>query len=186
MEGELERKPHMRRGTNFIVEENVDTIQWPHECAVCGGPVEATDSLELKKTFKALGKIQVKVAGIPYCQVCLPKIHRGKMLDKVVYVVAFVLGIPIGLLLTTAVARQPGTTYVCCGLLMAVGLVIGYGLSWLIIKFPVRLLFKKYFASPVDAWLIEEKKSDGKNGMSVVISIPNKNYADKFAQLNGV
>jgi hypothetical protein len=38
----------------------------------------------------------------------------------------------------------------------------------------------------VDAWLIKEEKKDKKEGISVVIAIPNKQYASKFAQANSV
>ena len=69
--------------------------------------------------------------------------------------------------------------------MLLIGIAIGYGLAWLIVKFPVKMLFRRRFAEPVDAWLIEEKKSDGKEGVSVVITIPNKDYAARFGQLNG-
>ena len=186
MEGKLQERPRVRRAKkNFVVEENIGAIQWPQECAACGGPAEVTDSLNLERTFKGLGKIHVEVSSIPYCQTCLPKIRRGKLLDQVRHIVALALGIPIGLLLILTAARQPGTTFIWCSLLLLIGIAIGYGLAWLIVKFPVKMLFRRRFAEPVDAWLIEEKKSDGKEGVSVVITIPNKDYAARFGQLNG-
>ncbi|OFW56449.1 MAG: hypothetical protein A2133_11535 [Actinobacteria bacterium RBG_16_64_13] len=181
-----ERKPRVRREKNFIVEENVDAIRWPRQCAACQGPAEVIENLTLERTLKVVGKIRVEVAGIPYCQACVPKIRRNKRLDKVRYVVALVAGIPIGLLLILAVARRPGTTFIWIGLLMLIGIAIGYGLAYLLVKFPVKALLRGRFVPPVEAWLLEEKKRDGREGASVVISIPNKAYAAKFAQLNGL
>lgn len=178
MDDKLQKRPRVRQERkNFIVEQNIDAIQWPPECAVCGGRAEVTDTLKLEATFKNLGKVRIEVPGIPYCQGCFPKIRRGKLLDRVRYIVALVLGIPIGLLFVWMATKQPGATFVWCGLLLAMGLLIGYGLAWLIVKFPVKMLFRGYFVEPVDAWLV---------GTSVVISIPNRGYAAKFAQLNMV
>jgi len=176
----------MRREKNFIVEENIDAIRWPKECAACGGPAEITDDLKLERNIKTLGKIKVQIPGIPYCQACAPRIRRHRRLDRVRWVVTLVLGIPIGLLLIVATARQPGTRFIWIGLLFLIGIALGYGLAFLIVKFPVKALFRRSFVEPVDAWVIEEKKRDGREGASVVISIPNRAYADKFAQLNGV
>jgi len=186
MSAGAQRRPRVRREKNFIVEENIDAIRWPKECAACQGPAEVSDDLRLERNIKVLGKIHVEVPGIPYCRACDPKIRRYKRLDRVRYVVALILGIPIGLLLIVAMARQPGTTFIWIGLVMLIGLVIGYGLAYLIVKFPVKALFRGHFVQPVEAWLVEEKKRDGREGASVVISIPNKAYAEKFAQLNGV
>ena len=186
MNGESDRRPRVRREKNFVVEENIDGLRWPGECAACGGPAEITDHLKLERNIKVLGKIHVEVPGIPYCQVCAPKIHSSRRLDKVRWVVTLVVGIPIGLLFILAAAQRPGTTFIWIGLLMLLGIAIGYGLATLIVKYPVKALLGGRLVQPVEAWLIEEKKRDGKEGASVVISIPNKVYAEKFAHLNGV
>jgi hypothetical protein len=180
-----QRRPRVRREKNFIVEENIEAIRWPTECAACQGPAEVSDDLRLERNIKALGKIHVEVPGIPYCRACAPKVRRHRGLDRVRYVVALVLGIPIGLLLIVATARQPGTRFIWLGLVMLIGIAIGYGLAYLLVKFPVKAIFRAHFVRPVEAWLIQEKKRDGSEGVSVVIHIPNKVYAEKFAQLNG-
>jgi hypothetical protein len=182
-----ERMPRIkRRRGNFVVEENIDALRWPQECANCGGPVAQTDSLKLSKDVKGMGKIKVEVKGIPYCSACLPKIKWGKRLNSVVFVLAFVIGIPLGLLVSGLMARQQNVNFICCGLIIAVCVFIGYGIALLFAKLPAKLILGKWIAEPVDSWLIEEKKSDGKQGVSVIVSVPNKNYAAKFAQLNGL
>lgn len=183
---ELEKKPRIRRNKNFIVEENIDAVHWPRECTRCGGSVDVEDKFTLEKDFKTLGKIHINLSGIPYCRECFPMIQRGKKIGQVRFILALVLGIPIAALMILSAARQPGTTFILCGLLLVIGVLIGYGLSWLIIALPVKLLFKKSVAEPVDAWLIEEQKANGIQGVSVVLEIPYRTYADKFAQLNGV
>jgi hypothetical protein len=188
MEPQSARKAivHRVKG-NFVVESNIGDVQWPQQCAVCGGPVETTDRLHLHGTFKALGRIDVDVDGIPYCRECFPKVHRGKLLERVRTVLAFVLGIPLGLYLIVLSMQQQssGSRFVWIGMIMVLALAAGFGLSWLIVDFPIRALFKGRFARPVDAWLIQEKKTDNREGMSIVISIPNKDYAAAFAGLNG-
>jgi len=186
MEGEMERKPRIRRENNFVVEENIDALKWPQQCAECGRPVEVTDTLKLEKTYKTLGKINVTVAGIPYCQEDMLRVRRGKLLERVRMILAFVIGIPLGFIGIALAANSPGTKIILFGVVMFIGVLAGYGLAWLIVKVPVKLLFKSKFADPVDGWLIEEKKKDGKEGVSVVLSIPNKEYADLFARTNGV
>lgn len=188
MEHQSGRKALVHRAKgNFVVEENIGNVQWPQQCAVCGGPAETTDCLHLHSTFKALGKIDVDVDGIPYCRECFPKVHRGKVLERVRTALAFVLGIPLGLYLIVLSMQQrsSGSKFVWIGMIMVLALAAGFGLSWLIVDFPIRRLFRRQFAKPVDAWLIEENKSDNREGISVVISIPNEDYAAAFAGLNG-
>jgi len=93
-------RPTIRRQKNIIVEEHLDAVSWPQECATCGGPVEQTDTLSLKSKFKNLGEISVSVAGIPYCQTCFHKIRWGKRLNQIVLIVAIAIAIAITLSLS--------------------------------------------------------------------------------------
>lgn len=176
--------PRIRRNKNLIVEEGLEVLAWPQECATCGGAVERTDALALKSKFKNLGEISITVAGIPYCQTCYRKISAGKRLNQIVLIVAIVIAIPIALFMILAALRDQNVTFVWCGLIFFLAFLLGYGLAWLLIKLPVKTFLRKLITEPVDAWLISEKKRDGKEGISVVISIPNKHYADKFFALN--
>ena len=178
--------PTIRFAKNFVVEENLSAVTWPQECAACGNPASIKDSIPLKENFKGFGEIKVEVTGIPYCPDCFPRIRAGKRLNKLVWILSFVIGIPIGILLIIAAMNNQNTTFVLCGVVLAIGWAIGYGLAWLFVKLPARILMKKRIIEPVDAWLIKEEKKDKKEGISVVISIPNKGYASKFAAANGV
>ena len=188
MESQSERKPKLRRAKNFVVEENIDAIRWPQECSICGGVVEQTDNIKLQKKYKTFGKIKVEVADIPYCQTCLAKSRTARRLDTAVWILTLLLGIPLGFVLLAAQYSRAGsgTGFIWLGLVFAFDIAVGYGLVWLVVKLPITTIFRERFVKPIDAWLIEEKKSDGKEGLSVVIAIPNKNYADKFGRLNGV
>jgi hypothetical protein len=186
-----ERKPTVRFAKNFIVEENLDAVQWPQECAACGNPGSVTDSISLEEDFKGFGKIHVEVPGIPYCQDCFPRIRTGKRLKGLMTTLTWILGIPIGILFivlsyTSNEVQPMQTRFIFCGLLLLLGLAAGYGLAWLFVKLPAKIFLKKKFIEPVDAWLIKEQKKDKKEGISVVIAIPNKIYRRKFAALNGV
>ena len=186
MEPSIEKKPYIRFEKNFIVEENLSAVKWPHECASCGGPVEIEDTIELSEEFKGFGKVNVVVPGIPYCKSCYPLIGKGKSLKTWVYVISLVLGIPIGILLIISALVDKSTSFIMLGFMLLLGWAIGYGLAWLLIKLPAKLFFKKKFIEPVDAWLLKEQKKDKKEGISVVISIPNKAYKAKFATMNEV
>jgi hypothetical protein len=186
MEPSIENKPTIRFSKNFIVEEHLDAVQWPQECAACGGPPEINDAIELSEDFKGFGKVKVDVTGIPYCQGCFPRIRSGKRLNTWVYVLSFVLGIPLAILFILSAMTNQSTTFVMCGFLILVGWAIGYGLAWLLVKLPAKIFFRKKFIEPVGAWMIKEQKKDKKEGISVVLSIPNKDYKAKFAALNGV
>ena len=186
METVTAKIPKIRHEKNFVVEENVDAVRWPQECEACGGPVNVSDSIKMKENFKGFGEINVGLEGIPYCSTCYPKIRTGKKINRAVWILAFVIGIPLGILLLTLAFADQNTTVVMCGVLMLIGLATGYGLAWLFVKLPAKILLKGKFVEPVDAWLISEKKKDGKEGISVVISIPNKIYAVKFMGLNGI
>jgi hypothetical protein len=191
METVADRKPTIRFKKSFIIEENLDAVQWPQECANCGDPASVWDEIKLEEDFKGFGKIHIDVPGIPYCQDCFPRIRTGKRLNSVRTTLGWILGIPIGILLIvlnyTSNRSQSGqSNFIFCGVLLLIGVAIGYGLAWLFVKLPAKLFLKKKFVEPVDAWLIKEEKKDKKEGISVVIAIPNKGYADKFAAANGV
>lgn len=187
MDTQVVRMPQIRReNKNFVIEENVDAVKWPQECANCGGPAEEIDSLRMSKEFKGIGKIKVEVKGIPYCRVCFPKIRAGKLLDQIHLAVTFLIGIPLGILLIALMMTSENVQFICCGLVFLVALLIGYGLAWLLVKLPAKILFGKKIAEPVGGRLIEEKKKDGKEGISVVLTIPREDFALKFAELNKV
>ena len=187
MDVNLTRSARIRREKkNFVVEQNVDAVQWPAECAACGLSPTVKDTIKLEKKFKNFGLVKTGVNGIPYCDNCYRKVKSTKRLDKLVNVLAMVFGIPLGLLLAALMAKQPGTRIICLGLLVAVGVGIAYGFFYLLIRFPVKAIFKSSFADHVDAWLVEEKKPDGSDGLSVAINIPRAEYAEKFAALNNV
>ncbi len=187
MDTEMERKPRIRRNHNFIVESNVDAVQWPQECVVCGSPPQAFDSIHLSKNFKNLGLVKTEVSNIPYCGTCFPKIKHTKRLDRSVIILAFVFGIPLGILLAALIARQPGTRFICLGLLVLLGIVIAYGFFWLLIRFPVKSIFKdKFVEEVVTASLNEVTRLDGSQGFNVSISITRPEYAQKFSDLNEV
>lgn len=177
--------PQVRRAKrNFVVEENIGAVRWPQECANCGGSAEVFDSLRMNKKFKGVGQIEIEVKNIPYCRTCFPKIRAGKRLDQVHLVVTFLIGIPLGILLIVMAMASKDVQFIFCGLVFLMALAVGYGIAWLLVKLPAKLLLGKRIAEPVDSWLIEEKKKDGKEGVSVVLSIPREDFAVKFAELN--
>jgi hypothetical protein len=185
----LEKVAKIRRAKkNFVIEENIDKIKWPQECANgCGQPVGTTnDTLTMSKDFKGIGKVNVVINDIPYCQECYPRIKTGKTVNTIRLVVGIIIGIALGAILIIQQMQDQNTQFVFCGFILVISIFIGYGIAWLFVKLPAKLILGKHFAEPIDANLIEEKKVDGKQGMSVVLTIPNKNYAAKFATLNNV
>jgi hypothetical protein len=181
-----ETVPTIRFAKNFVVEQNLSAVTWPQECAGCGGNPDVKDSIPLKETFKGFGEIKVVVAGIPYCSDCFPRIRAGKRLNRLVWILSFVIGIPVGILFILTAMTNKSSSIVTCGVLIALGWLAGYGIAWLFVKLPAKILLKKRIIEPVDAWLIKEEKKDKKEGISVVIAIPNKGYARKFGVANGV
>jgi hypothetical protein len=185
MEPYPEKKPVIRFQKNFIVEENLTSIVWPPECENCGGPVEVKDTIALKENYKSFGTIKVDVAGIPYCNYCFSRVKRGKRVNRLQTILTYVIGIPIGIGIIIMAMADQDTTVVLLGVCLVLGVLIGYGISWLIVKLPSKL-FGKRILEPVSAYLWQDKKKDGKEGISVLIEIPNKAYASKFAATNGV
>jgi len=186
METIAEKKPRIRLDKNYVVEENIDAVQWPQECVACGGKVDYRDTIYLKEKFKNFGEIKIDVTGIPYCQICIPKIRKGKRVNQIHFILTLVIGIPLGILFILMEKADQNINFILFGGAFLLSCFIGYGLAWLFVKLPVKTFLKKQVVEPVDAWLITEEKKDKKEGISVVISIPNKSYASKFAQLNGV
>jgi hypothetical protein len=177
----------MRREKNFIIEENVSNVRWPEECSGCEGPAEKHEDIHLEKKFKNLGQIKIDVKGIPYCQDCLKKARAAKRLDRAIQILALVFGIPLAIfgIANQVSSQSSGSTFIMCGFEILLCIALCYGIFWLLIKLPLRKIFKDRYKDPVSAWMIEEKKRDGRQGLSVVIRIPNRGYADKFAFLNG-
>jgi MFS family permease len=103
-----------------------------------------------------------------------------------VSILSFVIGIPLGIWLIALQYQNESQRIVFWGFAFLAAIAIGYGIAWLLVKLPLKLALRERLVEPVGAGLLQEKKSDGKQGISVAISIPNKGYADKFAQLNGV
>jgi len=183
--GAQARVPKMRREKNFIVEENLDAVQWPQECSWCGGPVEHLETLRLKEKFKSVGQIQAEVAGIPYCLRCAGRARWTGRLNTVVVIIAFVIGIPLAVFaIGQVLTGRSNTNIISWGWAFVVCIAIGYGIAWLVVKLPFKLVLGKRLVESVGAGLFEEKKSDGRKGVSAAISIPRKAYADKFAQVN--
>ena len=178
--------PKVRRDKgSFIIEDNLDAIQWPEECSSCGGVAEHHETLKLKEKFKDQGQVQVEVGGIPYCKKCIRRARWTNRLNNLVITVALIIGIALTLFtkLQEFAGRSSGTS-VPWWLTFLVCIAIGYGISWLIFKMPFKLLLRKRLVEPITAWLMEDLKSDGQQGISVAISIPQKSYAEKFAQMN--
>jgi len=188
MDAVVERKAKIRKsGGGFVVEENVDAVKWPHECVVCGAAPTMTDDIHLARKMKNVGQVRTQVTGVPYCDTCFKKVKATRRLDTAVYILALVFGIPLGLLLTSFAANAPGSQFVCCGLLMAAGIVIAWLVFYLIIRFPVKSIFKdKFVEEVVTASLNEVTRLDGSQGFNVSISITRPEYAQKFSDLNEV
>jgi hypothetical protein len=181
-----EKKARIRQEKNFVIEENIDAVQWPNECSACGAAVEVSDTIRMAKKFKNFGTITSELKTIPYCSACFAKVKATRRLDKVVFTLALVFGIPLGLLLTSLIAKQPGTTLVFCGLLIVAGVAIAWGFFYLLIRYPIKAIFKNNFVEYIDAWLFEDTKPGAQDRLSVAVSIPRKSFAEKFATLNEV
>jgi hypothetical protein len=187
MDTSIEKVVKIRREKkSFVIEQNVDALQWPMECATCGAVPKVHDNIRLEKKFKNFGMVKTGINDIPYCEDCFRKEKSTRRLDKLVNILSLIFGIPLGFLLVYLVAKEPGTKLICLGLLLFLGVGIAYGFFWLLIRFPVKAIFKHSFVDYVDAFLLEEKKSDGIEGLSISVSIPRVEYAEKFAVLNHV
>jgi len=184
MESVETKRPRVIWKGNFVVEENVGAIMWPAECSACGGRVDVRDDLKLSGEFKNFGKVNVQVSGVPYCQGCFSKVKAAKRLDSVVIGLSLAVGIPLGIIVTITMMASSSVTFIWLPLIFVPVILICYALAWLAIKFPLRTIMKGRFVDYIDARLQHGKKSDGTEGVSVIIDIPNKDFATKFAQLN--
>jgi hypothetical protein len=187
MDSIMERKPITRRKKKFFVEENVDAIQWPQECAVCGKPVENYDDNEfISNKFKNLtGAIIPKV---PYCHTCYSKVKATRRLDMSINILAFVIGIPLGIFLAYDYGKTEPllskTTWVCMGIVFIIVLFFMIKLLQLLIRLPIKFIFKNRYTDCVEFDDKLREQIDKRPGRILVITIPNKLYADKFAILN--
>lgn len=187
----IELKPKIRQGKKkkFIVESNVDALQWPTECAACGKPGQVYDDNEDKST-SFMNCFKVSPPKVPYCQTCFTKVKATKKLDSVVYLLGGLFGIPVGLLLAYSfyitLEKITKTEIMCLGLIGAIGLVAGMSITRFLIRGPVKSIFKKRYTDYV---LFDNKyvtKPDNNSVWVLEIVIPNKNYFANFAILNSV
>lgn len=179
-----ERKARVRRERNFVIEENIDVVKWPGECSVCGAAPLVMDSIKMEKKYKNFGIVRSELKGIPYCVSCFGKVKATRRLDKAVMILALIFGIPLGLFLSYLSSQQPGTRLICLGLLVVAGVGIAWVFFYLLIRYPIKAIFKNRYVEYIDAWLFEDVKTGAREGLSVAVSIPRKEFADKFAVLN--
>ena len=183
-EGTQRTVPIVRREKNFIIEENLEALAWPQECCWCGSQVETFDSIKLKEKFKGIGLVQTELTGIPYCKGCGRRARTIGRVNNTVIILALIIGIALTIFAKTQGQSGASGSDLPWWLAFLVCFAIGYGIAWILIKLPFKLLLGKRLVEPVTAWFIEEYKSNGKQGVCVSVSIPQKGYADKFAQLN--
>lgn len=187
----MERKPKIRRGKKkkFIVEANVDAIQWPHECAACGKPVEKYDDNEdVSESF--MNKYKAISPKVPYCQTCYTKVKNTKRLDTAILFLGCSFGIPLGILLAYSffltLEKISKTEIMCLGIIGAVGWLVGVKIIKFLIRGPVKTIFKNRYTGYVEFDHNNVTISDNNSVWYLEIMIPNKLYATKFAALNSV
>ncbi len=191
MDTSIERKPKIRRGKKkkFIVEANVDAIQWPQECAACGKPVEKYDDNE-GESASFMHKYKVIPPKVPYCQTCYSKVKATKRLDTAVLFLGFIFGIPLGILLAYSffltLEKISKTDIMCLGLIGALGFVAGIKIIKFLIRGPVKSIFKNRYTGYVEFDHNYVTISDNNSVWYLEIMIPNKLYATKFGTLNSV
>jgi hypothetical protein len=191
MEMSMERKPKIRRGKKkkFIVEANVDAIQWPQECAACGKPVEIYDDNE-DASGSFMNMYKVIPPKVPYCQTCYARVKATKRLDTAVLFLGVIFGIPLGILLAYSffltLEKISKTDIMCLGLIGAIGFVVGVNIIKFLIRGPIKSIFKNRFTGYVEFDHNSVKISDNNSVWNLEIMIPNKIYATKFATLNSV
>jgi len=175
----------VRASIRSELQAKINALKWPQECANCGGPVQKTHSFieSYSNTNDGFGvAVTIKV---PYCGVCFPKIKRSQNISSIQLIVTFLIGIPLSILLIK-IQGESDSPFIFCGLLFALSIAIGYGLSWLLVKLPAKIFMKDKIAEPVKGKLIGEVKAGDNKIVSLALSIPNEGYAAKFAELNGV
>jgi len=184
-------KPKIRRGKKkkFIVESNIEAIQWPTECAVCGKPGEVYDENDDQIT-RFMNCYKTTPPKVPYCKTCLTKVKATKKMDSTIYLLGGLFGIPFGGLLAYSffltLEKITKTEIMCLGLVGAFGLVAGISIIRFLVRGPVKLIFRNRYTDYVQFDHKNEKLSDTNSVWFLEILIPNKTYAANFALLNSV
>jgi hypothetical protein len=184
-------KPKIRMGKKqkFVVEEHVEAIQWPQECAACGKPAEVYDD-NADRIGSFMNCYKVTPPRVPYCNSCFKKVKATKRLDTALLFIGTLFGIPAGLLLAYSfyltLEKITKTEIMCLGLIAAIGFVAGVQFIRFLIRGPVKAIFKNRYTGYVEFDDKNIKLSDAVSTWFLEISIPNKLYAAKFAALNEV
>jgi len=191
MDANIDLKPKISRGkkNKFVVEENVDAIQWPQECAACGKPVEKYDE-NLDEIGSFMNNFKAIPPKVPYCQACYSKVKNTKKLDTAVLFLGFIFGSPLGILFAYSVyitaEKITKTEIMCMGIMGVLGLLAGIYIVRFIIRGPVKLIFNNRYVDYVAFDYVDVKISENNSVSNLKITIPNKQYAAKFAALNSV
>ena len=191
MDSIIEVKPKIRRGKKrkFIVEANINAIQWPQECAACGKPAEVVDENEdqigsFENCFKTTPP------RVPYCQTCYTKVKATKRLDTAVLFLGVLFGLPLGILLAILLYKSyekiTKEIIFCMSSLAVVGLVFGVWLIKFLIRGPIKSIFKNRFTGYIEFDHKNITNKDNNAAWVLEIMIPNSVYANKFAVLNSV
>lgn len=180
------------------LQGKADTIQWPQECANCGGLAQKIDMFTETTMLKGTGPVQASVAvvfkGIPYCNVCYPKIKNAQNISFWQLVVTGLVGVGLSIYSVNYAGNNPisfdlggglSMESIPCGGLIILSFLVAYALSWLVVRLPAAILLKGKVAKPVKGSL-EDNDTGGSRSVNLVLSIPNEEYAAKFAQLNGL
>jgi hypothetical protein len=169
----------------FIIRGNFDGVQWPQECANCGRSPTNTDNLSMSANFKGGRKntITVLLKGIPYCEICYPKINRSHDLSCIQIFASGLFGVFLCVLFIVW-QSQNDTSVLLCGASVVAAFAIGYGLSWLLVKQLGNLILKSKLAEPLSGNLKQDPEAGNVKGVRVVMTIPRIEYASKFAELN--
>jgi hypothetical protein len=179
------------------LQGRIDSLKWPQECAVCGGPVQKLDSFVETISINGTGAVKkaaaVSVKKVPYCDVCYPKIKNSKNIAMWQIIFTLLVGIGLSIFTVNYAGNNPITVdigggmslqSIPCGALILISFVIAYGLSWLLIRLPAEFLMKGKIAKPITGKL-QDTTAAGIRSINLVLTIPNNNYAAKFDQLNG-
>lgn len=168
---------------NKELQSRMNAIQWPQECASCGGPVQKHDSFIETESFGFTNSASVYVNGIPYCGACFAKAKRFRRIDSWRWIVTFLIAAPVVYLLFSGGEGSRYSLWMLCRS-SAIFMLISYGLAWLIVTLPARHFMKGNILTPVKGKLFEEVGPDGSKVVSLALSIPNQVFAAKFFDLN--
>jgi hypothetical protein len=172
-----------REINKFTIWGNIDGVKWPQECANCGRPPTNTDSFSMTANFKRGFNVTMK--GIPYCEICYPKIKRHHNITSIKLVVTFLIGVLLSLLLMIS-QGQSDSLVILYGMAVVTSFAVGYGISWLLAKLIGKVFLKDKIAEPVSGELKQDPNAGNEKGVSIVLKIPREEYASKFADLNNV